>query len=184
MRTISVLAATLVAAAATVLNAGAAAAYETAASCPGGETPCVYLPGGSYTLGNPVTFYDGAAPSSRTVLRHCDSTGTNCDETTVQLNGYSISSSPTTVLTLNIPGEGVGLAGTTPVLYLGAPQAVLGSARTGVTLTVSGTAFVVWDSSFDFLQFACNQLVVPPLTSGPSVSGTFSPCYYSFTVAL
>lgn len=182
LRVFRLLAATAVVAAV----APAAPALAVPGSCPGGEKVCVYLPAGSYTLGNPVTYYTASGPSSVVLLKHCNSTGTDCDQLTLQLVGYAISSTPGTVLTLNVPGEGVGLSGTTPTLYLGAPQASPGSTRAGVTLTVSGTGFVVWDSALnELVQFACQQYNIPPIFGGtPSVGGTFSPCYYSFTVNL
>jgi hypothetical protein len=176
------------AAAAAALTAGSASAQPIPPppSCPNGERPCVYLRGGTYTLGNPVTYYTASGPSSVVLLNHCDSNGTNCEKLTLQLVGYAISSTPGTILTLTIPGEGVGLSGTTPTLYLGGPQAGIGSAEAGISLTVSGTAFVIWDSSLNNLvEFACSQINIPPIFGGtPSVSGTFSPCYYSFTVSV
>jgi hypothetical protein len=167
---------------ATALVAVAPAASASApAPCPGGESPCVYLAGGSYVLGNPVATSTGIAPSSTVLLKHSNSTGTDCDYTTLNLPGFTITSTPSTVLTLNVPGEGVGLSGITPVVYLGVPGATPGGTKLGLTLTVSGTAFVLFDSSLA-PAIACGPgIAIPPTTF---LSGTIGVCSFTFTVSL
>lgn len=179
-RVLRTLAATVVATAGLVgLTTGAASA-TTLASCPGGETPCVYLPGGTYTLGNPLTLSGGQGPSSLVLLRHCDSTGTNCDELYLNLPGVTFQSTPSTLLTLIVPGEGVGLAGITPTLYLGLPSAGIGSPPVGLTLHVQGTTILLYDTALG--PISCGLVGrVPP---NPYVNGTYTACGVNLTVTL
>ena len=166
----------------TVVGLAPGASASGPAPCPGGETPCVYLPAGSYSLGNPVTTSIGIAPSTTVLLKHCNSTGTDCDYTTLNLPGLAVSSTASTILTLNVPGEGVGLAGTTPVLYLGLPSvSAPGTLSLGLSLTISGTAFVVMDSSLAPLISCAGSIPVPPLTS--HLSG-YVGCNFTLTVTL
>jgi hypothetical protein len=151
----------------------------SAATCPGGETPCVYLPGGVYTLGNPVTTGVGIAPSSTVLLKHCDSGGGQCDYLTLNLPGFAVTSTSSPILTLTVPGEGVGLSGITPVLYLGIPSAALVGTRLGLSVTVSGTAFVLYDTSIDVACTAPKP--IPPVTT--FLYG-YVGCSYSLTVSL
>lgn len=159
-----------------------AASAATPAPCPGGESPCVYLPGGSYTLGNPVATVTGFGPTTTVLLKHCNSTGTDCDYTTLNLPGLVLTSTPTAILTLNVPGEGIGLSGITPTLYLGVPSVTRGTLALGVTVTVSGTGFVVFDSSLAPLIACGPPIVVPPVTT--FLSGYASVCSFSLTVSL
>jgi hypothetical protein len=154
----------------------------SAATCPGAENPCVYLPGGSYPLGNPVSAGEGVAPSSTVLLTHCDSNTGDCDDLRLNLPGLTFTSTPSTVLTLNVPGEGAGLSGITPVLYLGVPT-VIGSANTslGLTLTVTGTTFVLYDTGLS-PRIRCSAPSTVP--ANPVLSGTYSSCSFTFTVTL
>jgi hypothetical protein len=171
-------AATLVATAAlAALQTGTASA--TPGACPGGEATCVYLPAGTYTLGNPVTYNYGFGPSTRVVLNRCDSTGANCDHTDLNLPGVALTSTPSTLLTLTVPGEGVGLSGLTPTLYVGLPGATLGSPALGLTLHVQGTTFVVTDTAIGTAD--CLPLTVPANTY---VNGTYSACGVDLTVTV
>jgi hypothetical protein len=178
-RVLRTVAATVVATAGlAVLTTGPA----SAAPCPGGESPCVYLPGGTYTLGDPVTYSGGRTPTTVTALKHCDSTGTDCDFTYVNLPGFAVSSTSTAILTLTVPGEGVGLSGVTPSLYLGVPGAGLAGTTLGLTLTVSGTAFVLYDTTLNEVITACAApKPIPPVTT--FLSG-YVGCSYSLTVSL
>jgi hypothetical protein len=154
-------------------------ASATPGPCPGGESPCVYLPAGTYPLGNIVGTGTGIAPSSTVLLHHCDTNTGECYDTTLNLPGFAVTSTPSAILTLTIPGEGVGLSGTTPVLYLGLPTAGLVGTKLGLTLTVTGTAFVLWDTSINATCSAPKP--IPPVT--PSVSG-YAGCWYSLTVSV
>ena len=157
------------------------AAPASAAPCPGGETPCVYLPGATYTLGNPVTTSTGVGPSTTTVLKHCDSTGTDCDYTYLNLPGLVLSSTSTAILTLTVPGEGVGLNGTVPTLYLGVPSVSgPGTTSLGLSLTVSGTAFVLYDTLLNPIV-AC--AAPKPVPANPVVTGTYG-CSFTLTVSV
>ncbi len=125
-----------------------------AAGCPGGEDPCVYLPAGSY----------------------------HCYNTYLNLPGFAVTSAPTSVITLNVPGEGVGLSGTTPTLYLGVPDPTWTSQfRLGLTLTVSGTGFLLYDQQFS-PRVTCSEYDISWLSS--DVSGTVGACYFTITVSL
>jgi hypothetical protein len=178
LRLLRAFAAVLVAAGFSVVALGAPA--SAAASCPGGESPCVYLPGGTYTLGNPVSYTDAVGYGTLTVLRHCDSTGTACDETFVRLPGLTVTSTPTTLITLTVPGEGVGLDGTVPVLYVGLPSVSgPGSTALGLTLNVQFATFAVWDTSLNSVK--CMTSYVPP---NSYVNGTYSACGADLTVTL
>jgi hypothetical protein len=151
----------------------------SAAPCPGGESPCVYLPAGTYNLGNIVNTGTAIAPSSTVLLHHCDTTTGKCYDTTLNLPGFAVSSTPTTILTLTVPGEGVGLSGTTPVLYLGLPGAAVTGSTLGLTLTVTGTAFVLYDTSINATCSAPKP--IPPVS--PNVSG-YAGCWFSLTVSV
>lgn len=147
-------------------------------SCPGGESPCVYLAGGTYSVGNPINLSPTSVGGfSDVVLTHCDSTGAKCYDTVVNIPGLTISSTSTTVISLNVPGEGVGLNGIRPTLYTGLPTATPGGRSAGLTLTVTGTAFVVYDTSG---AFTCSAPV--PVSTGP-VSG-YAGCSYSVTLTV
>jgi hypothetical protein len=161
----------------------AGVASATPDPCPGGAEPCVYLAGGTYALGNPVTYSTGVGPGTRTLLTHCDSSGGNCDSTFVVIPGLSVASSSSTLLTLTVPGEGVSLSGTTPTLYLGVPTASVGSPPVGLTLHVESSTILIWDSSLNNLISAinCKWNVVP---SNPYVNGTFSICGVNLTVTV
>jgi hypothetical protein len=87
--------------------------------------------GGTYTLGNPVPYSNGFGPGTQTLLTRCDSSGGNCDSTFVVIPGLSVASTPSTLITLTVPGEGVSLSGITPTLYLGVPTASVGSPPVG-----------------------------------------------------
>lgn len=166
-------------AALTLTTLAAAPASATPDPCPGGGEPCVYLAGGSYALGNPVTETVGEDRSTRTVLTHCDSNGTNCSDVVLNLPGLTLQSAETAILTLNVPGQGVGLSGITPTLYVGLPSASLGTLSAGLSLNIRGTAFVVYDTTFDEL-FSCNS---QPLPRNPYVNG-YASCSYNLTVTV
>jgi hypothetical protein len=176
-------AATLLAAAAlTAVQAVPASAQDVIPplpACPNGERPCVYLRPGTYTLGNPVTTSTGAGPVTQALLNHCNSSGTDCDTTYLLLPGLAVASTSTAILTLNVPGEGVGLDGTTPTLYTGVPSASLGRVSAGLTLNVRGTAFVVYDTLFNDI-FACDS---QPIAPNPYVNG-YASCSYDLTVTV
>jgi hypothetical protein len=177
-RVLRTVAATVVATAGLV---GVTTGSASAAPCPGGESPCVYLPGGVYTIGNPVPFSGGLAPSTTVLLKHCDSTGTRCDYTTLNLPGIWITSTPTSDITLTVPGEGVGLSGITPTLYLGVPSASRTGSSLGLTVTVSGTPFVLFDSVLAPLISCAVSVPIPPIS--PNLSGRVG-CSFTFTVSL
>ena len=170
-------AATVVASAALVgLQAAPASALT---DCPHGQEVCVYLPAGSYTLGNPVTTTAGTGPASYALLHHCNSTGTDCDTLYLNLPGLQLTSTETTVLTLHVPGQGIGLSGITPTLYVGVPTVSPGSASAGLTLRVQGTTFVVWDTAID--RVGC---ISDPLPPNPFVNGDVTPCGFDLTVTV
>jgi hypothetical protein len=172
--------AVVVASAVTVVGlAGVASA--TPDPCPGGAQPCVYLAGGTYTLGNPVTYSNGFGPGTMTLLTRCDSSGGNCDSTFLQIPGLSVASSPSTLLTLTVPGEGVALNGITPTLYLGVPTASVGSPPVGLTLHVQSSTILVWDTALNVIDLNCNTLTVPP---NSYVNGTYSLCGVNLTVTV
>jgi hypothetical protein len=176
-RILRTLAATVVATAGLV---GLSAGTASAAPCPGGESPCVYLPAGTYSLGNPVTYATGSGPTTIVLLRHCNSTGTTCDELRLNLPGLSVQSAPSTLLTLTVPGEGAGLSGITPVLYLGLPGATPGSPALGLTVHVQGTTIVLYDTVLG--PISCG--VVGYVPANPYLNGTYSACGVNLTATL
>lgn len=161
----------------------AGVASATPDPCPGGATPCVYLAGGTYVLGNPVPYSNGFGPGTQTLLTRCDSSGGNCDSTFVLIPGLSVTSTPSTLITLTVPGEGVSLSGTTPTLYLGVPTASLGSPPVGLTLHVQSSTILIWDTALTDLISAinCKWNVVPP---NPYVNGSYSVCGVNLTVTV
>ena len=165
--------------AAAVVVAGSGTAVALPGPCPGGEPVCVYLPPGTYTLGNPVSHSGGSGPTTLTVLNHCDTTTGQCDQLYVNIPGLTVASTPSTLLTLYVPGQGVALSGTTPTLYVGVPTVTPGGTSLGLTLNVRATTFVVWDTMLSGVD--CLAQHVPP---NPYVNGVYSPCGVNLTVTV
>jgi hypothetical protein len=156
---------------------GTAAAFP--GPCPAGEPVCVYLPPGTYVLGNPVSVQDGVAPSTNLLLEHCNTSTGQCDQLYLNLPGVTFASAQTALLTLYVPGEGVALAGTTPRLYVGVPTATVGSPALGLTLNVQGTTIVLYDTILG--PFSCTVNRVPP---NGYVNGWYGGCGVNLTVTV
>ena len=145
MRTFSRIAVTL-ATAGGLLVALTAPATAAVTSCPGGEPVCLYVPAGSYPVGNPVNFTNGTTMSYVELPRVCNSSGTECLRTFVAVPGVWVDSNASTVATLDFPGLGIGINGTQVTLYADAPTVTPGGTGLGLTVTVSEDMFVVTTS--------------------------------------
>lgn len=118
-------------------------------TCPGGEPVCVYVPAGSYPVGNPVVLSNGTTVTYVELPRVCDSTGTDCIRTFVAVPGAWVDSNGGTVATLDFPGLGVGINGTQVTLYASPPTLTPTGGGLGLTVSVAEDSFVVVSNQFD-----------------------------------
>jgi len=119
-------------------------------TCPGGEPVCVYVPAGSYPIGNPVSVGPVGKPITYVELpKVCDSSGSECIRTFVIVPAASAGSSGGTVATLDFPGAGIGLNGTQAALYASAPTVTPTGSTLGITVSVGVDSFVVATNQFD-----------------------------------
>jgi hypothetical protein len=148
-------------------------------TCPGGEPVCVYVPAGSYPIGNPVTLSPVGKPITYVELpKVCDASGSECVRTFVEVPGAYASSTPGSIATLNFPGAGIGLNGTQATLYASAPTVTPTGSTLGITVSVSADTFVV----------ASNQLTrsceIPRTTSLGPVSVTTNGCVTTLVLSV
>jgi hypothetical protein len=165
-----------------VLTLGTPASADPVGTCPGGEPTCIYLPGASYPIGNPVgTPPIGPAPTVLTGPRVCDSTGTNCIETYVVVPGATVTSSTgTTFGTLNVPGLGVGVSSTGVVsIYQGTPTFTPGGTAFGLSASVSTDPIPVYVTALGARE--CTD--AGPETTGPVTTSTRS-CLTTVTLTI
>lgn len=162
-----------------VATTSPAAADGPLGTCPGGEPVCVYVPAGSYPIGNPVSAGPVGKPITYVELpKVCDSSGSECVRTFVIVPAASAGSNGGTVATLDFPGAGIGLNGTQAALYASAPTVTPTGSTLGITVSVGVDAFVV----------VTNQMVREcdgsgPTTVGPVTTSTYA-CVTTITLSV
>lgn len=164
-------------AATVALLAAPAAAFP--GECPNDEPICLYVDGFTVPVGTPTIFPTGVRPDHIPGPIVCDSSGTDCAQSYVVVGGVVVSSDPWTVTTVNVPGFGVGIDGTTVRTYFSPPTLTGGSGDPlGVTvkLYVPLTPFYAPGTSPDCMAYHH----VGPVT----VQTTGEGCVLVVTIAL
>lgn len=167
------------AATATTVAMLAAPAAAMPDPCPNGEPLCLYVNGFSLPIGVPAIFPTGVRPDHIPGPLVCDSSGTNCEQSYVVLGGVVVSGDGWSLGTLNVPGFGIGIDGTTTRLYFSQPTLGGGSGEPlGITVKiyVPLTPFYVPGTSPDCMAYENFD----PVT----VQTTGEGCVYVVTIAL